>query len=153
MARRALDVTVFIPEVDGGVIIPLVPGLAAKRRLGEPMAKILASHGHVPVLIGHEGACEEGVEAIKYVLGSLEDGTFAGRSLGISEQADIVPVGHSLGARKTVHARMGLGQQSRISGIVLEAPVGLGGVRPYGSTLDALRSIQPGITLHETSLS
>lgn len=143
MGRRAVDLTIFEQQAGaGGLIIPLVPGLAAKRRIGEPLAIELAELGHTPVLIAHEGASEEGVAAVEYVLRSLEQSEFAGQPLPLNVDHDIVPIGHSLGARKTVHALTAMQDtDSRIQGAVLQAAACLGGVRALTAPVNAVRSI------------
>ncbi|MEO5691299.1 MAG: hypothetical protein ABIQ64_03885 [Candidatus Saccharimonadales bacterium] len=141
----ALDMTVFAPLENNlpGFIIPIPPGLASKRRVYDQLAQVLASDGHIPVLIGHEGASDDGVRAITYALQSIEHGSFAGQSLPIDVGNEIILNPHSLGARKTVKSMKALraAGDSRIQHVVLEASACLGGVNKLRAPLDAAHSI------------
>lgn len=141
MGKYALNITVFEQPEPRGVVIPLVPGLAAKRRLAEPLAIELAYNGHTPVLIGHEGASADGIRAIQYVFESLDNFEFAGNNIAVTESQPIIPIGYSLGARKATFAREAMADDTRIQGIVLEAAACLGGVRTLQAPFDVGRSI------------
>ena len=146
LGHRALHMTIIEPVTAErqGMVIPFLPGLASKRRVYEPTARELARRGYQTVLIGHEGATDEGVRAVQYALQALSQAQFAGHELPIASSDRIVPIGHSLGGRKLVESLRAMHQvhEYRIQSGIFEAAACIGGVNKVRAPLDAVRSFR-----------
>lgn len=145
LGGRVVEMLLTVPKggAPSGVIIPIVSGLASGPRLHESVADKLTDRGHIVARIWQEGAMEHGVRAARYVFTSLVQGSFNGQTLELPERRSIVPVGHSLGARKEVEALLELYEAGdmEIEGAILQAAACLGGVNRYTAPLDAILSV------------
>lgn len=142
---RTLDMVILQPIGGNGLgrVYPLPPGFASKHNMYWNLAKELAENGDTPILIGHQGASDDGVRLVQYAFESIEQGSFGGKPVPVSEQDTIYLTPHSLGLRKSVKALQNIRahHDSRIERVIPEAAACLGGVRRFRAPFDALRSV------------
>lgn len=128
---RAVKFTILesVKGVTQAEVPVLVPGVVAKRRIYEPLGRELALDGHQSVLVAHEGG---GMMAQEEVTALLEELIWGASAYDI--RGEIVPVGHSLGGGRSVHAIEALRSRGYdIRKLLLEAPACFSGVNPLGA--------------------
>jgi pimeloyl-ACP methyl ester carboxylesterase len=112
---------VFDEYGSGDSAVVLMPGLLFSRKMHEPLAEELASHGHRVLcldLLGH-GDSDRPEEMWEYSMAA-----FGGQTIGLLDHLEIeqaVLGGTSLGANSALEAAAR--DQSRVKGLVIEMPV------------------------------